>query len=197
MPAKRPAPRLALLDESADERGPARPARSHALGSARPRADPARALCRLAACAGVRPTGAGAGRPLPLQDRRCRRGSPNSRFCARRGCGARNTSGSRTSRWPRSAGVKAKTIHDLRAGRVPKSAPKDERAIYDFVQRALQDQARERAHLQAGPGDPWRRRHGRTGRHPRLLHPDRDDAQRLPHAAAGRRGTGFAEPKIA
>jgi len=31
-------------------------------------------------------------------------------------------------------GVKAKTIDDLRAGRAPKSAPADERAIYDFVQ---------------------------------------------------------------
>jgi 4-carboxymuconolactone decarboxylase len=30
-------------------------------------------------------------------------------------------------------GVKPKTIQALRAGRVPKSAPKDERAIYDFV----------------------------------------------------------------
>ncbi len=32
------------------------------------------------------------------------------------------------------AGVKPKTIADLRAGRKPASAPKDERAIYDFVQ---------------------------------------------------------------
>lgn len=31
-------------------------------------------------------------------------------------------------------GVKPKTIKDLRLGRAPKSAPKDERAIYDFVQ---------------------------------------------------------------
>jgi len=31
-------------------------------------------------------------------------------------------------------GVKPKTIEDLRLGRTPKSAPKDERAIYDFVQ---------------------------------------------------------------
>jgi 4-carboxymuconolactone decarboxylase len=31
-------------------------------------------------------------------------------------------------------GVKPKTIQDLRAGRAPKSAPKDERAIFDFVQ---------------------------------------------------------------
>jgi 4-carboxymuconolactone decarboxylase len=31
-------------------------------------------------------------------------------------------------------GVKAKTIADIRAGRMPKSAPKDERAIYEFVQ---------------------------------------------------------------
>jgi 4-carboxymuconolactone decarboxylase len=32
------------------------------------------------------------------------------------------------------AGVKLKTIADLRAGREPKSAPKDERAIFAFVQ---------------------------------------------------------------
>lgn len=32
------------------------------------------------------------------------------------------------------AGVKPKTIADLRTGREPKSAPKDERAIYAFVQ---------------------------------------------------------------
>ena len=32
------------------------------------------------------------------------------------------------------AGVKDKTIADLKAGREPKSAPKDERAIYAFVQ---------------------------------------------------------------
>jgi 4-carboxymuconolactone decarboxylase len=31
-------------------------------------------------------------------------------------------------------GVKPKTIEHLRLGRMPKSAPKDERAIYDFVQ---------------------------------------------------------------
>lgn len=31
------------------------------------------------------------------------------------------------------AGVKSKTIEDLRRGRLPKSAPKDERAIYNFV----------------------------------------------------------------
>jgi 4-carboxymuconolactone decarboxylase len=31
-------------------------------------------------------------------------------------------------------GVKPKTIEDLRRGRRPQSAPKDERAIYDFIQ---------------------------------------------------------------
>ena len=31
-------------------------------------------------------------------------------------------------------GVKPKTIKDLRAGRKPASAPKDERALYDFIQ---------------------------------------------------------------
>ena len=32
------------------------------------------------------------------------------------------------------AGVKVKTIADLRAGRKPASAPKDERALYEFIQ---------------------------------------------------------------
>jgi 4-carboxymuconolactone decarboxylase len=32
------------------------------------------------------------------------------------------------------AGVKPKTIQDIRAGRVPKGATKDERVVYDFVQ---------------------------------------------------------------
>jgi 4-carboxymuconolactone decarboxylase len=48
-------------------------------------------------------------------------------------------------------GVKAKTIADLRAGRAPKSAPKDERAIYDFIQelyknRRVSDRAYKRLH---------------------------------------------------
>jgi 4-carboxymuconolactone decarboxylase len=49
------------------------------------------------------------------------------------------------------AGVKAKTIADLRAGREPKSAPKDERAIYAFVQelyksRRVSDRTYKRVH---------------------------------------------------
>jgi 4-carboxymuconolactone decarboxylase len=47
------------------------------------------------------------------------------------------------------AGVKPKTITDLRAGRAPKSAAKDERAIYDFIQeiykkRRVSDRAYKR-----------------------------------------------------
>ena len=88
------------------------------------------------------------------------------------------------------AGVKPKTIHDLRAGRAPKSAPKDERAIYDFVQelyktRRVSDRTYKRA-----ARHPRRRGHGRAGRHPRLLRAGRDDAQRVPHDAAGGRGAG-------
>jgi 4-carboxymuconolactone decarboxylase len=49
------------------------------------------------------------------------------------------------------AGVKSKTIEDLRLGRVPKSAPKDERAIYGFVQelyktRRVSDRTYKRVH---------------------------------------------------
>ena len=52
-------------------------------------------------------------------------------------------------------GVKAKTIEDLRLGRVPKSAPKDERAIYDFVQelyktRRVGDHTYKRVHSLLG-----------------------------------------------
>ncbi len=53
------------------------------------------------------------------------------------------------------AGVARKTINDLRAGRAPKSAPKDERAIYDFVQelyktRRVADRAYKRVHAFLG-----------------------------------------------
>ncbi|HEX3858028.1 MAG TPA: carboxymuconolactone decarboxylase family protein [Pseudolabrys sp.] len=48
-------------------------------------------------------------------------------------------------------GVKVKTIQDLRAGRTPKSAPKDERAIYDFIQelyktKRVSDRTYKRVH---------------------------------------------------
>jgi 4-carboxymuconolactone decarboxylase len=48
-------------------------------------------------------------------------------------------------------GVKPKTIQALRAGRAPKSAPKDERAIYDFVQelyktKRVSDRTYKRVH---------------------------------------------------
>ncbi len=53
------------------------------------------------------------------------------------------------------AGVKPKTIQDLRAGRMPKSAPKDERAIYDFIQefyktKRVSDRVYKRLHAILG-----------------------------------------------
>jgi 4-carboxymuconolactone decarboxylase len=53
------------------------------------------------------------------------------------------------------AGVKPKTIADIRAGREPKSAPKDERAIYAFVQelyktRRVSDRTYKRVHAFLG-----------------------------------------------
>jgi 4-carboxymuconolactone decarboxylase len=53
------------------------------------------------------------------------------------------------------AGVKPKTIQDLRAGRAPKFAPKDERAIYDFIQelyktRRVSDRTYKRVHVVLG-----------------------------------------------
>jgi 4-carboxymuconolactone decarboxylase len=52
-------------------------------------------------------------------------------------------------------GVKPKTIQDLRAGRMPNSAPKDERAIYDFVQelyktKRVSDRVYKRLHAILG-----------------------------------------------
>ena len=49
------------------------------------------------------------------------------------------------------AGVKPKTIADIRGGREPKSAPKDERAIYAYVQelyktRRITDRTYKRVH---------------------------------------------------
>ncbi len=53
------------------------------------------------------------------------------------------------------AGVKPKTIAELRAGREPKAAPKDERAIYAFVQelyktRRVSDRTYKRLHALLG-----------------------------------------------
>jgi 4-carboxymuconolactone decarboxylase len=53
------------------------------------------------------------------------------------------------------AGVKPKTIAAIRAGREPKSAPKDERAIYAFVQelnktRRVSDRTYKRVHAFLG-----------------------------------------------
>ncbi len=55
------------------------------------------------------------------------------------------------------AGVKPKTIADLRAGREPKSAPKDERAIYAFVRELyktsrISDRTYKRVHAFLGDG---------------------------------------------
>lgn len=52
-------------------------------------------------------------------------------------------------------GVKTKTIEALRHGRTPKSAPKDERAIYDFVQelyktKRVSDRTYKRLHAMLG-----------------------------------------------
>ncbi|MBI3704654.1 MAG: carboxymuconolactone decarboxylase family protein [Rhizobiales bacterium] len=52
-------------------------------------------------------------------------------------------------------GVKPKTIQALRAGRVPKSAPKDERALYDFIQelyktKRVSDRSYKRVHALLG-----------------------------------------------
>lgn len=53
------------------------------------------------------------------------------------------------------AGVKPQTIKDLRAGRLPKTAPKDERAIYDFIKelystKRVSDRAYARVHAFLG-----------------------------------------------
>src|SRR5512135_774602 len=55
------------------------------------------------------------------------------------------------------AGVKPKTIVDLRAGRKPAAAPKDERAIYDYVQelyktKRVSDRTYKRVHAFLGDG---------------------------------------------
>jgi 4-carboxymuconolactone decarboxylase len=53
------------------------------------------------------------------------------------------------------AGVKRRTMDDLRRGRTPKAAPKDERAIYDFVQelykqKRVSDRTYRRVHAILG-----------------------------------------------
>ena len=53
------------------------------------------------------------------------------------------------------------------------------------------DQPRQRPHLQTRARRPRRRGNGRVGRYPRLLRDDLDDAQRIPHDAAGGRRVGI------
>jgi 4-carboxymuconolactone decarboxylase len=53
------------------------------------------------------------------------------------------------------AGVKPKTIQDLRVGRVPKTAARDERTIYDFIQelyktKRVSDRTYKRVHALFG-----------------------------------------------
>ncbi|HVZ51736.1 MAG TPA: carboxymuconolactone decarboxylase family protein [Pseudolabrys sp.] len=53
------------------------------------------------------------------------------------------------------AGVKPQTIRDLKAGRAPKAAPKDERAIYDFIKelyrtRRVSERMYKRVHALLG-----------------------------------------------
>lgn len=55
------------------------------------------------------------------------------------------------------AGVKPKTIADIRAGRVPKTAAKDERAVYDFIQeiykkKRVSERNYKRVHALLGDG---------------------------------------------
>jgi 4-carboxymuconolactone decarboxylase len=55
------------------------------------------------------------------------------------------------------AGVKPRTIEDIRLGRMPKTAAKDERAIYDFIQelfkrKRVSDRNYKRVHALFGDG---------------------------------------------
>lgn len=55
------------------------------------------------------------------------------------------------------AGVKRKTIEDIRAGRVPKSAAKDERVVYDFIaelfkKKRVSERNYKRVHALFGDG---------------------------------------------
>ncbi len=134
MPQKRPAPRLALIDEAhmndAQRALLASLRASHLAANPSPRAGRSRPGCTRRTSASLRRRLA----RIAATTRPCRRGCRNSPFCAPRGSGARNTNGSRTRRSPRRPASSRKTIADLQAGREPKSAPKDERAIYAFVQ---------------------------------------------------------------
>ena len=151
MPAKRPAPRLPLLEESQLTE-----AQRALLGSLRasPRGQSltlARTFRGLDARAGIRRAGAGAWRALPLQVRRCSRGCPNSQFCARRAHGARNMNGSRMRLWPSEPASSRRPSPICAPAATPKSAPKDERAIYAFVQelyktKRVSDRSYKRVH---------------------------------------------------
>ena len=157
MPAKRPAPRLAVLDEAQMNLASARSWRRCAPGRAAkrsPRAGRSRSGCTRRNTANWHKPSARIAATGP----RCRHGCPNSRFCARRGYGARNTSGSRMCRWRRKP-ASSPQDHQCFARRARADIGAQGRARdLCFHARALQDQARARPRLQARPRLPRRRR---------------------------------------
>ncbi len=172
MPAKRPAPRLPVLDE-AHMNGAARAMEAIRSGPRGKSIVPRGPFADLAACAGIRAIGAGLRRTIAVIRRRCRRACPNSPSAMPRGSGARSMKWFRARTAALAAGVKPKTIQDLRAGRVPKSAAKDERAVYrDFIQEIY-----KKRRVSGRRSAYKRRRRAATirPRYPRLLRHDLDD----------------------
>jgi len=98
MPAKRPAPRLALIDESHmndAQRALLEAIRSGPRGKSITPRGPFAVWLHAPEFGHLAQALGGHCRYRP----RCRRGSRNSRFYARRGSGARSTSGSHMRRW--------------------------------------------------------------------------------------------------
>ena len=186
MPAKRPAARLPLLKEENLTAPQQRAARIAALRATWQVAQRPRPVRRLDACAGIRPAGAGARRPCPLQDR-ARAATVGIRhpvhgalwkaqyeWFAHAPMAARPASSRRRSttcaravcrnRRPRTSA--RSTISSRNCTRRGASAT----ALISACACTLDDAAISR-----------------TRRHPRLLRADLDDTQRLQHDAAGER----------
>jgi 4-carboxymuconolactone decarboxylase len=156
MPAKRPSPRLSILDEqqmTADQRALMDSLRSGPRGAAiRPRGPFAAWLHAPAFGQLAQALGAHCRYKTALPPRL----SEFAILCTARLWRAQYEWFAHAPMADK-AGVKAKTIADLRAGRVPKSAPKDERAIYDFVRELyktnrVSDRTYKRVHAFLGDG---------------------------------------------
>ena len=133
MPAKRPAPRLALIDEQRMTEAQSALAGRHPVWAPRGIHHSTRAFRRVDARTRIRSFSAGARRPLPLQDPLPPRLSEFAILCTARLWRAQYEWFAHAPIAEKSGVRQPRQLRICALGRPPKSAQKDERAIYDFV----------------------------------------------------------------